>query len=432
MKSCKEGEKVHKAGPRVTAVILGGGRGTRLDPLTRYRSKPAVPLAGKYRLVDVAISNCINSGIRKIYVLTQFNSASLNRHISKTYRFDEFSGGFVEILAAEQTVETERWFQGTADAVRRQLRHIVDEQTSHYLILSGDALYRQDFRSMVEEHERLGAEVTISCKMVSEEQAPQLGILGIDDTRRIRWFREKPSAEELPRLRLPEEVSLRAGLDPTSTPFLASMGTYLFRRDVLPAVLAENPSHDFGKQIIPWALDRYRVYAYLFDGYWEDIGTVRNFYHANLDLLKDPPSFDFYDPEFPMFSHARLLPCSRIVDASIERALVAEGCFIDRATIRNSVIGIRSVVRSGSLIEDSILMGADFIERHTPPDSLPLGIGPDCEIRNAIIDKNVRIGAHCRIVNASGIEHANGPHACIRDGIVVVMKNAVIPPGTVI
>jgi len=411
---------------------LGGGRGTRLDPLTRYRSKPAVPLAGKYRLIDVAISNCINSGIRKIYVLTQFNSASLNRHISRTYQFDDFSRGFVEILAAEQTVETERWFQGTADAVRRQLRHIMDNEVTHFLILSGDALYRQNFQAMIAEHVADDADITISCKMVSEAQAPQLGILGIDEHRRIRWFREKPVPEELPKLRMPEEAIRRAGLEASSTPYLASMGTYLFRNHVLAEVLAENPSHDFGKQIIPWSLDKYRVHAHLFHGYWEDIGTVRSFYQANLDLLKDVPPFDFYDPEFPIFSHARLLPCSRIINSKIERAMVAEGCYIESAEIRNSIIGIRAVIRSGTVIEDSIVMGADNLETHPPENQIPLGIGPNCVIRGAIIDKNVRIGANCQIVNATGALHGTGDHACIRDGIIVVLKNAIIPPNTII
>lgn len=421
-----------KRGPQVTAVILGGGRGTRLDPLTRYRCKPAVPLAGKYRLIDVAVSNCINSEIRRIFVLTQFNSASLNRHISKTYRFDDFSGGFVEILAAEQTIETERWFQGTADAVRRQLRHILSSESTHYLILSGDGLYRQNFQTMIEEHLRDEADISISCKMVTEHQAPQLGILGIDENRRIRWFREKPVPEELPKLRMPEEAAKQAGLDCSQTPYLASMGTYLFRKEVLVEVLEENPSHDFGKQIIPWALDRYKVQAHLFQGYWEDIGTVRSFYEANLALLKDEPPFDFYDPEFPIFSHARLLPCSRIVDSNIERALVAEGCSIEKAIIRNSVVGIRAIIREGTVIEDSIIMGADFYEQETPAGVIPLGIGPGCTIRNAIIDKNVRIGAGCQIVNATHTAHANGDHACIRDGVVVVLKNAVIPDHTII
>jgi glucose-1-phosphate adenylyltransferase len=418
--------------PNVTAVILGGGRGTRLDPLTRYRSKPAVPLAGKYRLIDVALSNCINSGIRKIYVLTQFNSASLNRHVSRTYRFDDFSRGFVEILAAEQTVETERWFQGTADAVRLQLRHIVDDEATHFLILSGDALYRQDFQEMIAEHLADDADISISCKMVGEAEAPGLGILGIDEERRIRWFREKPSPQELPALRSPAEAVREAGLDVGVTPYLASMGTYLFRRPVLTEVLAENPSHDFGKQIIPWSLDRYRVHAYLFQGYWADIGSVRSFYRANLDLLKEQPPFDFYDPDFPIFTRARLLPCSRVIDSHIENALIADGCTIEKAEIRNSVVGIRAVIRAGTVIEDSIIMGADFIETDSARGPIPLGIGPGCIVRGAIIDKNVRIGANCQIVNATGAQHASGEHACIRDGIIVALKNAVIPPNTVI
>jgi glucose-1-phosphate adenylyltransferase len=424
-----------KSFAHVTAVVLGGGRGTRLDPLTRYRSKPAVPLAGKYRLIDVAISNCINSGIRKIYVLTQFNSASLNRHISRTYQFDAFSQGFVEILAAEQTIETEKWYQGTADAVRRQLRHIVDKEVTHFLILSGDALYRQDFQAMIEEHLADDAEITISCKLVGEAEAPSLGILGINEKREIIWFREKPAPEELPRLRVPEGAIATLGLSSPDRCFLASMGTYLFRKDVLLKVLAENPAHDFGKQIIPGALGQYRVTAHLFDGYWEDIGTIRSFFRANLDLLSENPPFDFYDPERPIFSHARLLPCSWIVDSHIERTMVAEGCIIRNAQIRHSVIGIRSVIREGSVVENTVMMGADDLlpRASLNTDEMPsFGIGPHCVIRNAIIDKNASIGANCRIVNEQGLQRADGEFYAIRDGIVVIPKNAVVPPNTVI
>ncbi len=424
-----------KSFAHVTAVVLGGGRGTRLDPLTRYRSKPAVPLAGKYRLIDVAISNCINSGIRKIYVLTQFNSASLNRHISRTYQFDAFSRGFVEILAAEQTIETEKWYQGTADAVRRQLRHIVDKEVTHFLILSGDALYRQDFQAMIEEHLADDAEITISCKLVGEAEAPSLGILGINEKREIIWFREKPAPEELPRLRAPEGAVATLGLSSPDRCFLASMGTYLFRKDVLLKVLAENPAHDFGKQIIPGALGQYRVTAHLFDGYWEDIGTIRSFFRANLDLLSENPPFDFYDPERPIFSHARLLPCSWIVDSHIERTMVAEGCIIRNAQIRHSVIGIRSVIREGSVVENTVMMGADDLLPRASLNTAEMpsfGIGPHCVICNAIIDKNASIGANCRIVNEQGLQRADGEFYAIRDGIVVIPKNAVVPPNTVI
>jgi glucose-1-phosphate adenylyltransferase len=417
----------------VTAVVLGGGRGTRLDPLTRYRSKPAVPLAGKYRLIDIAISNCINSGIRKIYVLTQFNSASLNRHVAQTYVFDAFSRGFVEILAAEQTIETERWYQGTADAVRRQLRHIVDRDATHFLVLSGDALYRQNFQEMIQEHISDNAEISISCKLVNDSDAPALGIVGIDEQRRVRWFREKPPTEDLPPLRMPEAVMEKAGLSSANKPFLGSMGTYLFRRDVMVRVLEENPAHDFGKQIIPGALDSHRVHAHLFDGYWEDIGTIKSFFRANLDLLNDKPEFDIYDPAFPFFSHARILPCSQIIDSQISRAMVAEGCLIRRAEIRNSVIGIRSVVLDGSRVENTVVMGADYLASCNPAEEVAgSGIGRNVIVRNAIIDKNARIGDGARIVNNEGVQNLDSDLYAIRDGIVIIPKNAVIAPGTVI
>ena len=422
--------------PNVTAVILGGGRGTRLDPLTRYRSKPAVPLAGKYRLIDVALSNCINSGIRKIYVLTQFNSASLNQHVAQTYKFDTFSQGFVEILAAEQTLETEMWFQGTADAVRKHLRHIGRLAPSHVLILSGDALYREDYRLVFEEHLNDSAEITVCCKLVDEHQASSFGIVGIDETRLITAFHEKPGADKLESLRADPEVVRRAGLEDVSKPYLASMGMYLFRWDVLEKTLSVAIDEDFGKQVIPRAILSHRVYAHLFGGYWEDIGTIGSFFRANLDLLNETKTFNFYDPEFRIYTHSRFLPCSEIFDSTIEQAMLAEGCLVRRAHIRNSIVGVRSIIGEGAVIENAILMGADYYEQNGErPRSAgkpAIGIGNGTIVRNSIIDKNARIGANCQIVNRRGVAVEDTEHYSIRDGIVIVPKNAVIRDGTII
>lgn len=419
----------------VTAVVLGGGRGTRLYPLTRYRSKPAVPLAGKYRLIDVPISNCINSGIRKIFVLTQFLSASLNHHIAQTYHFDQFSRGFVEILAAEQTLETEMWYQGTADAVRKGMRHILQPGSPHILILSGDALWRQDFRQMVEEHEAANADITIGCKLVNANDASGFGIVGIDETRRITSFHEKPSADALGPLKVDPEVLRRAGLNDVSKPYLASMGVYLFRRSVLEELLNEMPSEDFGKQMIPSAIPTRRIFAHLFDGYWEDIGTIKSFFWANINLLNDSPGFDFYDAKRPIYTHSRILPSSEVADSHLERVWLAEGCQVKRASIRQSIIGIRSIIGEGAEIENSVIMGADYYEQETPGSlrpSIPLGIGKDAVIRNAIIDKNARIGDGVKIVNHQGVEKDDGAGYSIRDGIVIVPKNAMLAPGTLI
>lgn len=419
-------------------LVLGGGRGTRLFPLTRDRSKPAVPLAGKYRLIDVAISNCINSGIRRIYVLTQFNSASLNRHVAQTYHFDSFTSGFVEILAAEQTPETEMWYQGTADAVRKNLRHLTDADARNVLILSGDALYRHDFRRVVAQHEADGADVTVSCKLVDQDSASSFGIVGIDRNRRVLSFHEKPARERLEPLKVDPAVMLEAGLPTTDRPYLASMGIYLFRREVLLDVLRNTTAEDFGKQVIPEAISRYRVVADLFDGYWEDIGTIRAFYHANLDLLADKPHFSFYDVECPIFTHGRVLPASEVVDSHISRALLTEGCIVKHARIHNTVIGIRSVIEEGATVEDSIIMGADYYDTPdiTSRPSLAgqpgLGIGKGAIVRNAIVDKNARIGDGARIVNEANVQKADGANYFIRDGIVIIPKSAVIAPGTVI
>lgn len=420
------------------AIVLGGGRGTRLSPLTTYRSKPAVPLAGKYRLVDIPISNCINSGIRRIFVLTQFNSASLNRHIANTYKFDDFSGGWVEVLAAEQTPETEAWFQGTADAVRRSIKHVTDQPSSHVLILSGDALYRQAYQDVLQKHIEDGAEITVCCKLVNEEQASDFGIVQVDDQRNITGFTEKPKGADIPPLKVDADVIQRAGLhgDSTSRPYLASMGIYLFNTATLLEILQNNQDEDFGKQIIPWAIGKYKTVANLFDGYWEDIGTIRAFFNANLDLLEDDPQFSFFHQSCPIFTHARLLPSSEVVDSNLTRVMLAEGSMIRNATIRNSVIGIRSMIREGAQLENVVMMGADFYEDiycSAPKDNrMCLGIGRNVVIKNAIVDKNARIGEGARITNEAGLDDSDAETHSIKDGIVIIRKNAVIPPGTVI
>lgn len=420
------------------AVVLGGGRGTRLSPLTTYRSKPAVPLAGKYRLVDVPISNCINSGIRRIFVLTQFNSASLNRHVASTYKFDEFSGGWVEVLAAEQTPETEAWFQGTADAVRRSIKHVTDQPSSHVLILSGDALYRQDYQQVLQQHIEDDAEITVCCKLVNEQQASDFGIVNIDEMRNVTGFTEKPKGEAIPPLKVDTEVLQRAGLsaDSASRPYLASMGIYLFNTATLLEILEKNKDEDFGKQIIPWAIGKYVTVANLFDGYWEDIGTIRAFFQANLDLLEDNPQFSFFHPSCPIFTHSRLLPSSEVVNSHLNRAMLGEGCMVRNASIKNSIVGIRSMIREGADLENVVMMGADFYEDiycNAPTDGrICVGIGKNAYIRNAIVDKNARIGDNVRITNEAGVQDIDTEIYSIKDGIIIIRKNAVIPAGTVI
>jgi glucose-1-phosphate adenylyltransferase len=419
------------------AVVLGGGRGTRLSPLTTYRSKPAVPLAGKYRLVDVPISNCINSGIRRIFVLTQFNSASLNRHIANTYKFDDFSGGWVEVLAAEQTPETEAWFQGTADAVRRSIKHVTDQPSSHVLILSGDALYRQDYKAVLDQHIQEDAEITVCCKLVNEQQASDFGIVQIDEMRNVTGFTEKPKGDAIPPLKVDGEVLRRAGLssDSAQRPYLASMGIYLFNTSTLLDILQQNQDEDFGKQIIPWAIGKYVTVANLFDGYWEDIGTIGAFFRANLDLLEDNPQFSFFHQTCPIFTHSRLLPSSEVVDSKLHRVMLAEGSMIRSATIHNSVIGIRSMIREGAHLENVVMMGADYYEDiycTAPLDRTCVGIGRDAVVKNAIVDKNARIGDGARITNEAGVQDTDAASYSIKDGIIIIRKNAVIPPGTVI
>ena len=418
----------------VLGVILGGGQGARLFPLTQIRSKPAVPVGDKYRLIDIPISNCLHSGVEKIFVLTQFNSASLHRHISTTYRFDIFSNGFVEILAAEQTQDSEHWYQGTADAVRQQLRHILSRQSDLCLILSGDHLYRMDYRPFVAQHRERGADVSIAVKPVTRDQAPSLGILKVNPDGRIVDFCEKPQTDaELDELKL----SSPPGENPDEL-YLASMGIYLFEPQVLVSLLVGDNRDDFGKHIIPDAIKKVDVYSYPFEGYWADIGTIRAFYDAILSLTGSDPPFRFHEPDMPIYTHPNFLAGGRIGRCRLEKSIVAEGCNIEDAEIERSVIGVRSTIGQGVRLYNTIMMGADFYEtpenreRNVAQGIPDIGIGSGSVINRAIIDKNARIGEKVIIDNTQDVSQADGESYFIRDGIVVVPKNAQIPSGTVI
>jgi glucose-1-phosphate adenylyltransferase len=415
----------------IVGLVLGGGKGSRLFPLTLIRSKPAVPLGGKYRLVDIPISNCINSGINRIFVLTQYNSESLNRHITQTYRFGLFSQGFVDILAAEQTPESVLWYQGTADAVRQSLRHILTYRPKYILILSGDHLYRMDYRRMLETHIANQADVTLSVLPVSTDQAAGLGILKMERTGQISRFCEKPQEKELVEsLKTDVEAWRDSGVTEERC-LLASMGIYLFNTEVLVKVLEEEPKMDFGRDTIPYALPLYCVNGYIFNGYWEDIGTIAAFYEANLELTAENPKFSFYAPDAPIYSHPRFLPASRIVRCEIRRSILSEGCEIADSRISDSVIGIRSIIRSRAQISRTLMLGADYYSAEMDGNP-PLGIGPGCVIERAILDKNARIGADVQIVNRRKLRDYDGENYFVRDGIVVIPKNAQIPDGTVI
>jgi glucose-1-phosphate adenylyltransferase len=420
------------------AVILGGGQGTRLHPLTKERAKPAVPLAGKYRLVDIPISNCINSDLRRIYLLTQFNSASLQRHISQSYKFDQFTGGFVEILPAMQTAEDMSWFQGTADAVRKNLTHFLNNDFEYLLVLSGDQLYRMDFRRILMQHAETYADVTIATIPVVPSAAKGLGIMQINPERRIVRFVEKPKDPEvLNSLRLERELYTRLGIEGDDDYLLASMGIYVFNREVIVRLLDNNLA-DFGKDVIPAAIEKQRVFSYIFQGYWEDIGTIRSFFEANLDLVSELPRFNFYDMTSPIFSRPRFLPGSKINGAGIDHAMVADGCIINHAQISHSIIGLRSIVGSGTRLQRVVLMGSDYYESQSSilenemVGKPRIGIGQNCRIENAIIDKNARIGDNVIISPAGKELNVDNPLYCIRDGVVVVPKNGVIPHGMVI
>ncbi len=414
------------------AIIMGGGAGSRLYPLTKDRAKPAVPLAGKYRLVDIPISNCINSGVRQVFVLTQFNSASLNRHIARTYKFDQFARGFVEVLAAQQTPEGERWYQGTADAVRMNLRYFLESDHEYYMILSGDQLYRMDFRLVMSQHLETGADLTIATLPVNARDASGFGIMKTDEEGRIHEFVEKPKdAAVLEALRMPDKTLLEMGLGLDEPRYQASMGIYVFNRQALVESL-DNDLMDFGKNIIPAALKKYHVHAFNFQGYWEDIGTIRSFFEANLDLCKLVPQYDFFDSAAPIFTHARFLPATKINGAQIHQALISDGCIITDAHVETAVIGLRSIIESGTTIRDCIIMGADFYAgaAGTDPNRPAPGIGRNCRIERAIIDKNVHIGDNVVITPSGKPDKLDHELFCIRDGIVVIPKDTVIPANT--
>ncbi|MGF1991028.1 MAG: glucose-1-phosphate adenylyltransferase [Nostoc sp. ZfuVER08] len=427
---------------KVLSIILGGGAGTRLYPLTKLRAKPAVPVAGKYRLIDIPVSNCINSEIFKIYVLTQFNSASLNRHIARTYNFTGFNEGFVEVLAAQQTPENPNWFQGTADAVRQYLWLMEEWDVDEYLILSGDHLYRMDYRQFIQRHRETGADITLSVIPIDERRASDFGLMKIDDSGRIIDFSEKPKGEALIKMRVDTSVLGLTKEQAQEQPYIASMGIYVFKKEVLFKLLRESTERtDFGKEIIPDASKDYKVQAYLFDDYWEDIGTIEAFYHANLALTQQPqPPFSFYDEEAPIYTRARYLPPTKLLDCQITESIIGEGCILKNCRIQHSVLGVRSRIESGCVIEESLLMGADFyqpsVERQCSlvKGEIPVGIGTDTIIRRAIIDKNARIGHDVKIINKDNVQEADRENQgfYIRSGIVVVLKNAVIPDGTII
>jgi len=415
----------------VLGVVLSGGQGQRLYPLTKYRSKPAVPLAGKYRLIDIPISNCLNSQINKVFVLTQFNSASLNKHIVQTYRFDMFNGGFVEILAAEQTPDNPNWFQGTADAVRQSIKHILPyESVEHVIVLSGDQLYQMDLRLLVDFHVQNNSDITVAMIPVAAESASGLGIMKIRPDGRAVAFREKPKSEELPAVRWAERSD---GRD-----YLANMGIYIFRKQFLADLLAKSEGVDFGKDLIPSAVDQYRVMAYIFDGYWEDVGTIRAFYEANLALTEAAPKFNFYNFEMPIYTRPRNLPGSKLNNCSIHQSIVSDGCILAGADIVHSIIGLRSRIGGGTTIKNSIIMGADRYEtieqlEENAAKRIPnIGIGNHCTIINTIIDKEARIGENVSIINAHNLQEKDDENYSIRDGIIVIPKGAWIRSGTVI
>ncbi|MCK9560479.1 MAG: glucose-1-phosphate adenylyltransferase [Candidatus Marinimicrobia bacterium] len=408
----------------ILAIILGGGKGTRLYPLTKYRAKPAVPFGGKFRIIDVSISNCLNSGINKIFILTQFNTHSLHRHIYGTYRTSPFSNGFVDILAAQQTMENTDWYQGTADAVRKNLPFITEINAAYTMILSGDHLYRMDYRLFLEHHINNQAEITVAVKPVSRQDADQFGIIQIDQKCRIVRFVEKPGPDLLNGLQSP-------GL-PEETPFLASMGIYIFATDTLLKILELNPSDDFGKHIIPDAIAKSNVCAYLFDGYWRDIGTIESFFNANLELATLHPPFPMYLEHAPVYTRARSLPASRLKDSRLSQTMLADGCYIAESRISNSVLGIRTIIRQGATIDKCVIMGADYFEQNRPEGLPPLGIGRNCILKNAIIDKNARICQNVQIINRDNLSEFESEMYSIRDGIVVIPKNSVIPEGMII
>jgi glucose-1-phosphate adenylyltransferase len=422
----------------VMTLVLGGGRGTRLYPLTRFRSKPAVPVAGKYRIIDIPLSNCINSGLNRIYVLTQFNSVSLHRHIRRTYTFDHFNGGFVEILAAQQTIDNEGWYQGTADAVRQQLRYVEQPGIEYVLILSGDQLYRMNFAQMLATHQRTGADVTIAAVPVAAQAAASFGIMRLDDSGRVVGFLEKPkTADELKLVRTdPAWIDAR-GIASRGRDCLASMGIYLFNRQTLVDALTKTDYQDFGREVFPASIRSRRVQVHLFDGYWEDIGTIKSFFHANLELAGPNPPFDLASSEAPIYSRARYLPPTRFDGATVRGSLISDGCVIgDGTVIENSVVGVRCHIGRNVTIRNSVVMGADWYSTAADIDAdrgggrPAVGIGDDCHIEGAILDKNCRVGRRVKIANARGTQQSDEtPQGMFCDGIFVVPKDATLADG---
>jgi glucose-1-phosphate adenylyltransferase len=420
----------------VLSIILAGGAGKRLFPLTKDRSKPAVPLGGKYRLIDVPISNCLNSALKKIFVLTQFNSASLNRHIINTYRFDPFAEGFIEVLAAEQTMTNLNWFQGTADAVRQHLHRFTGRENDYQLVLSGDQLYRMDYRKLLDSHWKRGADVTICVIPKSETLASSFGLMKLGSDGRVEQFREKPKGDALREMRTDTGALGLSPEDAAKRPYLASMGIYLFKSSVLVDLLADASMIDFGYQVIPRAIEKLDVYGFLFDDYWEDLGTVEAFYKANMDLTGSDPHFDFHDMSAPIYTRARFLPSSRVDRCEIRESIISEGSILRASHIINSVVGIRSQIAEEVSLDRVMMMGSDFYEDEDDFDynqqlGIPnIGIGKGSVIRKAIIDKNAHIGENVRMLNEERIQNFDGPGYYIRDGIVIVPKNGVVPAGT--
>ncbi|ADG67804.1 glucose-1-phosphate adenylyltransferase [Planctopirus limnophila DSM 3776] len=421
----------------VVSVILGGGKGTRLYPLTKDRSKPAVPLGGKYRLIDIPISNCLNSGLNRIYLLTQFNSVSLHKHIRQTYRFDRFDGGFVEIMAAQQTMEGEAWYQGTADAVRKNMRHLEQKGIDYVLILSGDQLYRMDFQEMIATHQAAKADVTIAGLPVTREAARGFGVMRLDDTGKVLGFLEKPQTdEEIDLVKMDPKWIDAQGIESKGRDCLASMGIYLFNRDVLVDLLSRSDYHDFGKEIFPMSIRTHKVQVHLFDGYWEDIGTIRSFYDANLDLAKSSPPFSLADAKRPIFTHARFLPPVRLEGATATQTLIADGVSVGTGTVlENCVIGLRCRIGKKSTIRNTIIMGADSYETEAELAANrklgipPMGIGDGCVIDGAIIDKDCRIGNNVKITNCQTGTLPKDSPLVLQDGVLVVPKGTTLPDG---
>ncbi len=423
---------------KVVTIIMAGGQGKRLYPLTKKRSKPAVPIAGKFRLIDIPISNCIHSDLRKIFILTQYSSESLHRHIFLTYHFDTFSKDFVTILSAQQTLQSPDWYQGTADSVRQNLGFFRTEGDL-VLILSGDHLYKMDYQKFINFHLEKGADISISVYPISYEKAPEFGVMKVDKNSQITSFLEKPKeASQLEDMKVPEEAFQQFHQDAAGRTHLASMGIYIFNWEVLKELLENTNFEDFGREVIPFAIEQKKVYGYFFEGYWQDIGTIRSFFEVHLDLTQPLPKFNFYDEEKPIFSHARFLPGSKILASDVDNSILCEGSIINRSKINHSIIGIRSRIGENSALERTVMMGADFfeareeIEKNLKAGIPRIGIGNNCEIRNAIIDKNARIGDGAKLVNTRNIGDEDGEDYVIRDRIIVIPKNATIPEGTVI